>query len=90
MNKKLKITLALVFIGLTAITLFPTSILGWASEDTGTSTTTSPRFSTTQWLSYEAMDMFPEAKVQWITDNIMDYWHGVEAPFNADMAVGTV
>jgi len=90
MNKKLKITLAIVFIGLTAITLIPTSILGWASEDTGTSTTTSPRFSTTQWLSYEAMDMFPEAKVQWITDNIMDYWHGVEAPFNADMAVGTV
>lgn len=91
MNKKLTITLALVLISLTAISLFPTSTLGWYSDkSTDANLFSRPSFSTTQWLSYEAMNMFSPAKNQWITDNIMYFWHGVEAPFNENASYGIV
>ena len=90
MNKKLKITLALILVGLTAVSLFPTNVLGWFSDESSSTDYEDgrQRFSTTQWLSYEAMDMFQNEKVQWITDNIMSFWHGVEAPYGVNASHG--
>ncbi|MHA1630182.1 MAG: hypothetical protein ACTSWT_11520 [Candidatus Heimdallarchaeota archaeon] len=55
----------------------------WTSESSSDwSLFTSPCFSTTQWLSWEAIKLFPDAKVSWITENLYAFWHGVEAPYN--------
>jgi len=38
------------------------------------------RFTTHQWLAKEALDMFTPEKVQWITNDYLAFWFGVEAP----------
>jgi len=83
MNKKRKTITATIIICLTIVTMLPSSVLGWQSNESRSEDQLfyRPKFSTTQWLSYEAVEVFPIAKTQWITDNMLFFIHGVEAPF---------
>jgi len=66
-------------------------VIGWHADETEEEALfEKPCFSTHQWLAWEAIKLFPEAKITWITENLYAFWHGVEAPFmpNASFAYG--
>lgn len=43
-------------------------------------------FSTHSWLAYEGTLLFSSpSKIIWLSNNIQQYWHGVEAPYNSDI-----
>ncbi|HUT82394.1 MAG TPA: hypothetical protein VMZ29_14430 [Candidatus Bathyarchaeia archaeon] len=92
MKKSTKTLLAISAMFLVLITMVPSSVFGWKAEDSVSDNTllTRPRFSTHQWLSWEAVEMFPQAKMSWITENLIAFWNGVEAPFmdNASFPYG--
>lgn len=49
--------------------------------------THNPQFTTHVWLAYESLQLFSSpSQIQWITRNMLDFWHGVEAPFQKDIA----
>ncbi|NHK30560.1 MAG: hypothetical protein FK730_04370 [Asgard group archaeon] len=69
------------------IALFPAYVIGWQGEDSGIyDIDDRPKFNTHQWLAWEAVEMFPQSQVSWITENLLAFWQGVEAPYNGDAA----
>ncbi len=83
-----KKTIAITMLFLVTVSMVPSYVLGWRSETTPDwQLSKYPKFSTTQWLSWEAVKMFPDAKVSWITENLYAFWHGVEAPYNGKASV---
>ncbi|MBD3192422.1 MAG: hypothetical protein GF308_17415 [Candidatus Heimdallarchaeota archaeon] len=84
-----RISLAFILIVLVSFPLVPRYISGWKQETSND--LTRPNFSTTQWLGYEAVSgITPEAKMTWITENLLSFWLGVEAPHNSEAASGYV
>ncbi|MCK5159760.1 MAG: hypothetical protein KAR08_11410, partial [Candidatus Heimdallarchaeota archaeon] len=62
------------------VVVLPQSSKSWFAEITeNPQLATNPSFSTQQWLAIEAIKLFPDAKIQWITTNYLSYWQGVEA-----------
>ncbi|MHA1212209.1 MAG: hypothetical protein ACTSSH_07090 [Candidatus Heimdallarchaeota archaeon] len=92
MKKSTKTLIAITLMFVVFVPLIPSYVLGWYAEDSVKDDLifTRPRFSTHQWLAWEAVDMFPEAQMSWITENLYAFWHGVEAPFmgNASFSYG--
>ncbi|MHA1308937.1 MAG: hypothetical protein ACTSO7_15700 [Candidatus Heimdallarchaeota archaeon] len=78
---KRKQLLGLIFVGLIILSFIPMNVGGWHQSTNISPSRTS--FTTHQWLSFEAITMFPEQKIQWITNNIHAFWDGVKAPFDA-------
>ncbi|MBN1327977.1 MAG: hypothetical protein JXA54_00765 [Candidatus Heimdallarchaeota archaeon] len=92
MKKSTKALLALSAMFLVLIPLVPSYVIGWKAEESVSDNRllTRPRFSTHQWLAWEAVEMFPTSKMSWITENLHAFWNGVEAPFmdNASFPYG--
>ncbi|NHJ49442.1 MAG: hypothetical protein FK733_16755 [Asgard group archaeon] len=88
MNRKLsksKIS-CFVILFVLLISAFPSSIVSWKQETSNN--LENPRFTTHQWLAYEALKLSPSSsKIQWITNNLLDFWLGVEAPYNSEAAL---
>jgi len=84
-----KKTIAITMLFLVAVSMVPSYVIGWRSDESTSDDRLfgRPRFSTTQWLSWEAVKMFPDAKISWITENLYAFWHGVEAPYNGNASV---
>ncbi|RLI70352.1 MAG: hypothetical protein DRP02_08110 [Candidatus Gerdarchaeota archaeon] len=46
-------------------------VIGWHADETEEEELfEKPCFSTHQWLAWEAIKLFPEAKITWITENL--------------------
>ena len=43
-----------------------------------------PAFSTHHWLAIEAINLFSDAEIQWISNNYLSFWQGIESSFNAE------
>ncbi|RLI72749.1 MAG: hypothetical protein DRP02_00525 [Candidatus Gerdarchaeota archaeon] len=84
-----KKTIAITMLFIVTVSMVPSYVLGWQSDQSTLDNRlfTRPRFSTTQWLSWEAVKIFPDAKISWITENLYAFWHGVEAPYNGNASV---
>lgn len=81
-NEVKSIAITFMIITVFILSTVPRDIVSWRAE---TSTYfEQPLFSTHQWLAWEAVEMFSEAKMGWITENLYAFWHGVEAPFNSE------
>ena len=86
---KVSITIALLFIVSTP--LIPNYVFAWEQELTEAWNYDSPYFTTHQWLANEAVKLSPSSsKMQWITNNILAFWFGVEAPYNDQVAINYV
>ena len=72
------------------ITIFIQSVIpqdckGW--NQSWTENPARPYFTTHQWLAYESLHLSPSSsRIQWITNNLLDFWHGIESPYYADSA----
>lgn len=74
-----------MLIMIVSIPLVPRYVLGWKQETSDD--LSNPNFSTTQWLGYEAVSgISPEEKMTWITDYLLSFWLGIEAPHNPQAA----
>ena len=70
------------------VVVLPQSSKSWFAEITeNPQLATNPSFSTQQWLAIEAIKLFPDAKIQWITTNYLSYWQGVEAALNGEACI---
>ena len=62
--------------------LFYSEIIAWKQESSPNFE--NPNFTTHQWIAQEAIKLSQStSKIQWITNNKLAFWLGVEAPFNA-------
>ncbi|MBK5114689.1 MAG: hypothetical protein KGD59_05060 [Candidatus Heimdallarchaeota archaeon] len=76
-----------ILISLIAVVI-PENSSSWYAEITENSQLeTNPSFSTHQWLAIEAIKLFSDAQIQWITNNYLSFWHGVEAALNAEACI---
>ncbi|MCG3253474.1 MAG: hypothetical protein KAX09_06470 [Candidatus Heimdallarchaeota archaeon] len=70
------------------IVVLPENSISWYAEITeNPQLSTNPSFSTHQWLAIEALTSFPDAQIQWITNNLLSFWHGVEAALNDEASI---
>ncbi len=80
-----RITLTFSLMALVCISLAPSSVFSWKQE--ASIYANRPNFTTHQWLAYESIQLSPSSsRIQWIRNNLLDFWHGVEAPHNSVMA----
>ncbi|NHJ39571.1 MAG: hypothetical protein FK731_06010 [Asgard group archaeon] len=78
---------ASILMFIVGISLIPAYALAWQGEDSGIyDIDDRPKYNTHQWLAWEAVEMFPDSQVSWITENLLAFWQGVEAPYNGDAA----
>jgi hypothetical protein len=71
-----------------SFTLIPHNILAWKQEGSGN--LSNPNFTTHQWLTQEALELFDENRILWLTDNMLAFWRGIEAPYNDISGYGYV
>ena len=77
---KLCLTLGIMLLVSLPVTV-PSYVIGWR-QDTS-SNLERPNFATHQWLAYEALQISPSTSMlQWIENNRLYFWWGVEAPYN--------
>jgi len=70
------------------VVVIPQNSNSWFAEITeNPQLATNPFFSTHQWLAIEAIKLFPDAQVQWITNNYLSFWHGIEAALNKEASI---
>ena len=70
---------------LVCISLAPGYVFAWKQR--ATTNTARPYFTTHQWLANESLQLAPSpSRIQWITNNRLDFWHGVESPYDAASA----
>lgn len=82
MKKWSRIFLTFSMMALVCISLAPSSVFSWKQRTS--SDINRPYFTTHQWLANESLNLSPSSsRVQWITNNLLDFWHGVEAPYNS-------
>ncbi|HUU78302.1 MAG TPA: hypothetical protein VMX55_08140 [candidate division Zixibacteria bacterium] len=82
MNKWTKIILTLGMMFIVSTPLIPSYVMGWKQETSANLDT--PNFTTHQWLAWEALKLSPTTSMLlWITDNELEFWLGVEAPYNS-------
>ncbi len=85
MKKWSRIFLTFSMMALVCISLAPSSVFSWKQEASASSSR--PYFTTHQWLANESLNLSPSSsRVQWITNNLLAFWHGVEAPYNSAVA----
>ncbi|MHA1556743.1 MAG: hypothetical protein ACTSPM_07385 [Candidatus Heimdallarchaeota archaeon] len=85
MKKWSRIILTFSMMALVCIALTPSSVFSWKQRTS--SNPDRPYFTTHQWLANESLNLSPSSsRVQWITNNLLDFWHGVEAPYNSAVA----
>ncbi|NHJ03674.1 MAG: hypothetical protein EAX90_02545 [Candidatus Heimdallarchaeota archaeon] len=82
MKKWNKIILTLGMMLIVSTPLIPSYVMGWKQETSVNLDT--PNFTTHQWLAWEALKLSPSTSMlQWIANNELEFWLGVEAPFNS-------
>ncbi|NHJ46691.1 MAG: hypothetical protein FK733_02775 [Asgard group archaeon] len=88
MKSKTRLIVVLALLAIVSVPfLIPSYTLGWRAEDSeDEGSYYDIDFSTHKWLAWEAVDLFPDSKVTWITENLRAFWLGVEAPYNAGAA----
>ncbi|NHJ32914.1 MAG: hypothetical protein FK732_08630 [Asgard group archaeon] len=70
------------------IAVKPQNTRSWYAEITESNQLeTNPSFSTHHWLAIKAIKLFPDAQIQWITNNFLSFWHGVEAVLNSEASL---
>ncbi|NPE08893.1 MAG: hypothetical protein GNW80_11485 [Asgard group archaeon] len=70
------------------VVAFPQNSKSWFAEITeNPQLATNPSFSTHQWLAIEAIKLFLDAQIQWITINYLSFWQGVEAALNDEACI---
>ncbi|MFW9923961.1 MAG: hypothetical protein ACFFDW_11815 [Candidatus Thorarchaeota archaeon] len=80
MTKWSKISLAIGLMIIVSIPLVPAYVMGWKQETSWNQER--PNFTTHQWLAFEALQLSPSTSMlQWIENNRLAFWLGVEAPF---------
>ena len=81
MKKRLFVILFIILLSCLSSSPYKKS-KGWNQNFSDEKLYTKPFFSTHQWLALEALRMFDPTKIQWITNNYLAFWNGVEAPTN--------
>ncbi|MGC9781677.1 MAG: hypothetical protein HZR80_20725 [Candidatus Heimdallarchaeota archaeon] len=85
-SRKQSLAIAIIFV--MAIPLVPAYVVGWRADESSNDRLFSrPKFSTHQWLAWEAVKLLADAQVSWITNNLYAFWHGVEAPLNSNASL---
>ena len=76
-----KIVIFLIILSIYS-SLLCSEVLAWKQESS--LSFENPNFTTHQWIAQETIKLSPStSKIQWITNNELAFWLGVEAPFNA-------
>jgi hypothetical protein len=87
MKSKTRLIVVLALLTIMSVPiLVPSYVFAWKAEDSGNFDWNDVDFNTHQWLAWEAVKLFPESKMSWITNNLEAFWLGVEAPFHDDAA----
>ena len=85
---KTKIRCSIIII-LTCFSIYPFFLedsVGWNQDYSSDVSVAS--FSTHSWLAHEGLLLYSSpSKIVWLSNNIQQYWHGVEAPYNADICL---
>lgn len=88
LTRKIRKHFNLILIIVTLLVIIPRQGNSWHAEITeNLQLATNPLFSTHQWLAIEALKLFPDAQIQWITNNYLSFWHGVEAALNDEAGI---
>ncbi|NHJ87292.1 MAG: hypothetical protein FK734_17645 [Asgard group archaeon] len=95
MKKNQKMILGLALILITAIPLVPRYATAWKQEDSSGLVWTNPKFTTHQWIAYEALlSSDTPTEFTWIlnfwSDFPLYFWRGVEAPIKASAGLDII